>query len=458
MVTKYENTENAIRQGDVPVILKNFFPGNEPVIRRGLRTENELWDYKSDCPRINRASANPWAHIAKDVLAFHNCRGGIIFFGIDDRSFEFCGASTQIDSKIFNDKIRKYIGDRFWVEYVREFIQDDQRYLGIAVIPPRGQSLAPFIKDAPIINGSQAFKANQYALRKGDSSVIIKKSDSIFDEINSYAVHVNKKHYIDEPSYRILNPEYQNFVNREKACKAVTDALADVRTSITSITGIGGMGKTALATWATIWAFERKMFSFIISITAKDRELTNHGISSLKPDIGSFDLLLNEVLDVIGFPEESSKSTAAKEKVVRELLTDTNTLLFVDNLETVDDKRIISFLDDLPIGVRAITTSRRSIVRVAMRPVDLGPMEPSEVKVFIKNLSERRGLSYLSKIKDEETVKIGKACDGIPLVIQWTIRRADSVAEVLKVSDTITTNKKKENNYWNLHFVASLIQ
>ena len=32
-------------------------------------------------------------------------------------------------------------------------------------------------------------------------------------------------------------------------------------------------------------------------------------------------------------------------------------LLFVDNLETVDDARIIDFMDDLPVGTRAIVTS-----------------------------------------------------------------------------------------------------
>jgi hypothetical protein len=47
---------------------------------------------------------------------------------------------------------------------------------------------------------------------------------------------------------------------------------------------------------------------------------------------------------------------------VRSLIEKSNGLLFVDNLETVDDARIIQFLDSLPVGVRAITTSRRTSV------------------------------------------------------------------------------------------------
>jgi hypothetical protein len=49
-----------------------MFEDDAPVLNPGFRTENDLWDFKPDCPRPGRNEANAWAHIAKDVLAFHN--------------------------------------------------------------------------------------------------------------------------------------------------------------------------------------------------------------------------------------------------------------------------------------------------------------------------------------------------------------------------------------------------
>lgn len=129
-----------------------------------------------------------------------------------------------------------------------------------------------------------------------------------------------------------------------------------------------------MATWAALRSYERKQFGFIVLITAKGRELTSSGIQALQPSLTSFEALLNNVLDVLGFPDAKAKATEEKEAAVRSLISESNGLLFVDNLETVDDARIIQFLDSLPFGVRALTTSRRTSVRVSVHPVTLGSL------------------------------------------------------------------------------------
>ncbi len=152
------------------------------------------------------------------------------------------------------------------------------------------------------------------------------------------------------------------------------------------ITGVGGAGKTALATWAVLRAYERKQFQFIVSTTAKDRELTAHGIHTLSPKLTSFESLLNSVLDVLNFPELKEHPIGEKEKKVREVLENSGGLLFVDNLETVDDPRIIQLLDDLPLGVRALVTSRRDTVRVSVFPIQLEWLSENEGRMFIRSL------------------------------------------------------------------------
>src|SRR3989304_2568087 len=98
----YEDIAIAIKQRDLESIIRLMLEGNPPSVRIGFRNETELWDYKSDCPHILKEHKNAWADITRHILAFHNCRGGILIFGIDN-NYNFTGATTRLDSKLFND-------------------------------------------------------------------------------------------------------------------------------------------------------------------------------------------------------------------------------------------------------------------------------------------------------------------------------------------------------------------
>ena len=228
---------------DIDALLSILFVPNEPVLRPSFCTETELWEFKSDCPRAQREHDNAWAHIAKDVLAFHNREGGgLIIFGIDD-SYRFVGATTRLDSKLFNDKIRKFLGDKIWIDYYRTFIQEDQRYIGIAVVPGRGPALERFVSDAPDTNGRRLFSLGDLALREKDSSRILEKGEADRVAAEIYVPRIGHLYSVDEPMYRIISPDYQQFVEREKCCSIAEKALRSQRTSVTSIIGIGGVGE-----------------------------------------------------------------------------------------------------------------------------------------------------------------------------------------------------------------------
>ena len=281
----------------------------------------------------------------------------------------------RVDSKIFNDKIRRYVGDQIWVDFHREWIQPDQRYLGLAVIPPRGPVLGHFRDDAPLVDGAREFRKGDSAMRVGDSSMVLSHDEAASHQASiSTGPVIGSPFAIDLPYFRILALETQDFIRRDVLGTQIERALVDPRTSVTSLIGIGGSGKTTLATWAALRAYENKRFNFIVSLTAKDRELGTMGIQSLSTGPTTFEVLLNTVLEVLGFTELAEAPVDEREADVRGLLESSNGLLYVDNLETVDDPRVIAFLDDLPLGVRALVTSRRATVRVAVRPVDVGPL------------------------------------------------------------------------------------
>ena len=108
------------------------------------------------------------------------------------------------------------------------------------------------------------FKTGGLAYREGDSSRIFSKQEADDFSRQISAPKLGQIYCIDEPCFRIPHPEYDEFTERTQPCNAVLTALKDPRTSITSIVGSGGMGKTALATWAVLKAFDEKQFEFIV--------------------------------------------------------------------------------------------------------------------------------------------------------------------------------------------------
>jgi len=437
-----EEFARSIRQRDITAIRQMMFGGgSSPRPRSGFRTETDLWDYKVSSPAVGRGTERVWASVAADVLAFHNHRGGVLLFGISD-DLRFVGARTRLDSKLFNDQLRKFLPDTIWVEYHREYIQSDQKYLGLAVIPPRGARIERFKRPGPEDGNKRMFDAGGSAIREGDSTKILSKAAADALARSLAVPTVGRVYAVDQPFYRVLAPEYDEFIYRKVPCELVEKGLRDRRTAVTSVIGIGGVGKTALATWAALRAYEYGEFAFIASTTAKDRELTSIGIHALEPALTSFESLLDAVLDVLGFPEVKAAKADEKEREVRGLLEDANGLLYVDNLETVDDPRIISFLDSLPLGTKALVTSRRANVRVSVYPVDLGALSEEEVVQFIDSLRVRPELGYIKELSRTERVRVGRACDGIPLAVRWVLASSRSAGEALVSAENLTSTSR----------------
>jgi len=424
--------------------LREFTENNPPKLRDGCKHECELWDYKAHVPGHGRANEKAWAQIAADVLAFHNRDGGILFFGISDEDHTFCGATGDWDSKRFNDKLRRYIGDAFWVLYSKELSQKTGHHLGVVIIPKRTFRVQAAIATAATsMPGEQPyFEAGDICVREGDETKVFRGERAVQYRQEHQLPTSDFKYAVSSPGFRILSPDYKQFVYRDSECNKVLTGLADKKSFITLLMGFGGLGKTALGTWAALEMYEKKIFSYIISASAKDRELTSGGIQRIEPTLSSFDALLDTILDVMGFPEQKALTLDQKEASVRQIMDGENVLLYVDNLETVDDPRIFSFLENLPTSVRVLATSRNAKLRRGIFPVDVGPMTDEEADQFFEYCCQRRDPLFLEKISPTERLIIFKACGYAPLIIEWLVANSKTPIDAIEQAHTLGESGK----------------
>lgn len=428
-----------IRNRDVKGTLKAMFKPDLPELQVGFHREDQWWDFKEESPSLGKGNEIEWANISADVLAFHNQEGGIIFFGIRNSDYRFVGATVSLDTKLFNDKIRKYCGDKFWVSFSREFITFSQRYLGVAIIPPKSYAHQRVLRDGPLFQGKPVLRAGDLCVRIGDETRVLRGSEAI-EFAATRGLGASKATYVvDEPCFRVLRPDYKQFIRRKAYCEEVEKAIQSQRTYVTSLTGIGGVGKTALACWMTLQAYERKWFDFIVSVSARDRAFTGEGIVAAVPTLSSLDDLLHQICETTGLTEYDSvpKFEERLQRVRDEILAQFRGLLFVANLETVDDPRLLQFLEDLPIPTKLIVTSRKAKVRVANYPVEVGPFDEDEAVDFLVETSRAVGKDYIAEMTPAEKKILANGCDRIPLVIEWLVGRAKNAERVLALAQSL---------------------
>ena len=236
-----------------------------------------------------------------------------------------------------------------------------------------------------------------------------------------------QSHIIYQPKHNLPQPEYGLFVGRENEKKELIKLLRPHPESIyyvMTILGVGGVGKSALALEIAHYYRQRysdlsvqEKFDAIIWFSAKETVLVEDEIHSRWPVQKKIDDLYSVIAGVLGH-DETLKGVASLEEQdqkIRKLLSSQRTLLILDNLETVDDERLLDFILHPPTPTKIIVTTRHW-VSVAY-PIKLEGMPYNDAKSLIE---QQRKIGNV-QLSEEETEKLIHLTGGVPLAIVWSI-------------------------------------
>src|SRR5947209_5881863 len=215
-------------------------------------------------------------------------------------------------------------------------------------------------------------------------------------------------------------PRLQPFFGREAELAHIREALdPENRTWGALIDGPGGMGKTSLAVRAA-YDCTPEQFKRIVFVSVKDRELDDDGMRELGVFIlPGFLEMLNELSRELDRADITKSPEDQRIRLLHEALRDEQALLILDDLESLpkpDRDKLFTFVKRLPLGCKAILTSRRRIGSGSELLI-LQKLDQAAALETLADLARHNPL--LAKTNEAERVTLYEQTAGNPLLLRW---------------------------------------
>lgn len=414
------------------------------------RDETEMRDYKQE---LDLDNPHEVAQFAKDILGFHNTKGGVIIVGVS-KDYKVIGVhQSQIwDTSRLIGKIRKYIGpdvsifqnsiqipsNKFiWLIFIQKRSGDPQLFLENG---PDGKDSKPIIrKDACFMRVNDETKPcidtrDYVRLFSGRST----------DQLHAYIYD------IDTFYFRLLTPHCDRFVGREPIIKEIIEAL-ELRQPIIALDGVGGVGKSAIAIELIRRLYESENYMFIISLSAKNKVWHNF-TGSRKAGFSGLTELLQEIAKVMGIPFDLPVE-ALKQEIISQMEGNRG-LLLIDNIE--DEKEhseVLQFLKkDVPPPVKVIVTTRVN-KNIGALTISVPQMTIEEARELLYHEFYKVGYkNFLNELDDID--EILSVTGGLPLALKWAAALAESSKSLRQVSQTLRQSNATKKEFLNFCFAT----
>jgi tetratricopeptide (TPR) repeat protein/cold shock CspA family protein len=239
---------------------------------------------------------------------------------------------------------------------------------------------------------------------------------------------VELPHATSRALHNLPLPEYDEtgLVGRSKEVKDLVALLYRQREAVITITGEGGIGKTALALEVAynLANDPEGLFEAVLWTSLKNEKLTADGIRQIAG--AASDLVgavgpLGQALDA-GF--EGTLVDLA------EALQDLRVLVVFDNLETIGGLDFSSLYEALPDSVTYLITSRVGVGEYERRYPLSKLSEKDSLRLFNDYVKARR-VDSLNRLSTETRIEVVERLRHSPLVIRWFVLAVEAGKEPL---------------------------
>lgn len=218
------------------------------------------------------------------------------------------------------------------------------------------------------------------------------------------------------------------FVGRWEEIKTLKKLIKSEQDRIVSITGAGGVGKTAIAlrlAYLFLSDYEN-LFDAIIWFSAKTSKLTDEGIVPLTPGIKSDEQLTTDLLAIVD-PKSLESFRNARvpfssfQQHLYNIFSSQKCLIIIDNLETIlQNDTLISLIKDIPRPSQVLITSRKGLGEIERRYPLTDMLEKDAIQLF-RIIAKERKRSDLLRLGDVTIATLVKKVRCYPLLIKWSI-------------------------------------
>ena len=247
-----------------------------------------------------------------------------------------------------------------------------------------------------------------------------------------------------------------------KLSKRLTDLSSSRRGPVLTVTGPGGVGKTALVLQALhdLVNDESCPYDLVSWVSLKTEHLTARGVQSIHDAVLSMEQAVPALIEAL---EPSFAGTASQ---LAHSLDGLTTLIVIDNLETISGHEVVEFIDSLPESVSYLFTSREGLGEIERR-FPLGPLEERYAVDLLRRLTRTRDLHSFTQMDQKAAKEVVRRLGASPLGLKWfvsnleigkdpeeIIRHRDDLVRfcVENVFDSLNNDAKKVANV--LHILA----
>jgi tetratricopeptide (TPR) repeat protein len=250
-------------------------------------------------------------------------------------------------------------------------------------------------------------------------------------------------------------PRRPYFVGREEEIKTILQSLQpNSRTFIIGIEGIGGVGKSTLATEVSYRCIENDLFESVIWISAKETILTLHGIEPVIPEAKTLSDILITIGSSLGNPTIGNLTIQEQIKRAYNLLARRTTLLVLDNFESLsknEQRDVLDFLRRSPITLKVAITSRERVSEGQI--IRLQGLSFEESNALLEWDAQQKNI-HLTKDQNKYLVEL---TGGLPLALLWVQGQiavlgysVTQVLDKLSLDTDIPILQYCFNHSWNL--------